>query len=195
MENSNCSIWRSGSQNVSTIVVHIRSLGSLRQCSSRFVTLVDLDHHSFPVVPICLDGSAWWQSQADIVLEVLLCHVRSGHCQAVEGWRVILGIQPILAPRKNLNIPNVVPQSWNLVDMHLAKSSTMSCSSPRTKHAMGADQDLITMRLYPVRINKRMNSLHFSSFKSALLRHMTVVQQHFRWLASRIRGCPYMPVS
>ena len=54
--------------------------------------MVDLDHHNFLVVPIYLDGSAWWQSLADIVLEVLLCHVRSGRCQAVDGWRVILGI-------------------------------------------------------------------------------------------------------
>ena len=54
--------------------------------------MVDLDHHNFLVVPICLDGSAWWQSRADIVLEVLLCHVRSGRCQAVEGWCVIRGI-------------------------------------------------------------------------------------------------------
>ena len=55
--------------------------------------MVDLDHHNFLVAPICLDGSAWWQSLPDIVLEVLLCHVRSGRCQAVEGWRVILGIK------------------------------------------------------------------------------------------------------
>ena len=50
---------------------------------------------NFLVAPVCLDGSAWWQSRADIVLEVLLCHVRSGCCQSVEGWRVILGISTI----------------------------------------------------------------------------------------------------
>ena len=33
MEDSNCSIWKSGSKNVSTIVVRIRSRGCFRQCS------------------------------------------------------------------------------------------------------------------------------------------------------------------
>ena len=91
-------------------------------------------------------------------------------------------IQPISVPKTHLNIPNVVPQFWDLVEMYLAKSSTLACSLPRAKHAMGlADQDLITMPF--VMINKRMSSLRFSSWGSSnasveAYDVSTVAQQH-----------------
>ena len=93
--------------------------------------------NSLTVVPICTDGSARRQSLAGILLEVLLGHMRSGRCQAVEGWRIIFGICAIdLGPKKHLNTPNVVPQLWDLVELYLANSSTLARSLPRTKHAM-----------------------------------------------------------
>ena len=51
-------------------------------------------------------------------------------------------------PKKHLNIPNVVPQFWLLVEMCLARSSTRAEGPPRTKHAIGLDDHcLITMPL------------------------------------------------
>ena len=76
-------------------------------------------------------------------------------CQAVACGRVIFGIDAAGLPKKRSPV-------WGLVEMYLANSSTLACSLPRTKHAMGlAVQDLITMPLYPEEINKRTSSLHF----------------------------------
>ena len=53
-----------------------------------------------------------------------------------------------LIPKKHLNIPNVVPQFWLLVEICLARSSTRADGPPRTKHAIGLDDHcLITMPL------------------------------------------------
>ena len=59
-----------------------------------------LDHRNFLVVSISLDGSSWWESLAEILLEVLLGHMRFCRCQAVEGWRIIF---------------------WDLVEKYLTK--------------------------------------------------------------------------
>ena len=51
-------------------------------------------------------------------------------------------------PKKHLNIPNVVPQFWLLVELCLARSSTLAEGPPRTKHVIGLDDHcLITMPL------------------------------------------------
>ena len=51
-----------------------------------------------------------------------------------------------LVPKKHLKIPNVVPQFWLLVEMCLARSSTLADGPPRTKRAIGLDDRcLITM--------------------------------------------------
>ena len=52
-----------------------------------------------------------------------------------------------LVPKKHLNIPNVVPQFWFLVEMCLARSSTRAEGPPRTKHAIGLDDQLYTSLL------------------------------------------------
>ena len=46
-------IWKSGSKDVSTVKVRIRSLSWLWQRPSQFIALVNLDYYDFLVVPLC----------------------------------------------------------------------------------------------------------------------------------------------
>ena len=92
--------------------------------------------------------------------------MRTCRRQAVEGegWRTVLRIYAVeVGAKETFEHSECGSQFWDLVEMYLAKSSTLACSLPRTKVLGLADHDLITMPLYPERINKRMSSVHFAS--------------------------------
>ena len=67
--------------------------------------------------------------------------MRSARCQALEGWHVILGIHTTdLGAEETSEHSECSSQFWDLVEMYLAKSSTLACSLPRSCRP-GLDHD------------------------------------------------------